>query len=261
MFRRRGRDTDQDPGEDFAQESEDGELESDLDDDGDSGAAGPKPAAGTVRTDGPWDSAELDNPGNGRIDLGGLLVPVFQEMQMRLEMSEAQQVISATVVVGQSAVQLIPFAAPRTEGIWADVLDENAKEITKQGGIVDRGIGPFGPEMRARIPVTLPDGNKGMQVARFIGADGPRWFLRGIISGQAAVQAEAAVAVEQVFRQTVVVRGDAAMAPHDPIPLKMPAQNPPDGVATTEAEPEVPSSPYRGDLNPFERGPEITEIR
>jgi hypothetical protein len=256
MFRRRGRDTDQDPGEDF----EDGELEADLDEEDEDGRS-EKSAARTVRTDGPWDAAELDKPLNGRIDLGGLLVPVFQDMQMRLEMSESQQVISATVVVGQSAIQLIPFAAPRTEGIWADVLDENAKEITKQGGIVDRGVGPFGPEMRARIPVKLPDGNQGMQVARFLGADGPRWFLRGIVSGQAAVQPEAAAVVEQVFRQTVVVRGDAAMAPHDPIPLKMPSQNPPGGVDTTEAEPEVPSSPYRGDLNPFERGPEITEIR
>jgi hypothetical protein len=252
MFRRRGRDTDQDPGEDY-EESEDGEFEA--------GLAGDGP--GAVRTDGPWDAAELDNPANGRINLGGLLVPVFQDMQMRLEMSESQQVISATVVVGQSAIQLIPFAAPRTEGIWAEVLDENAKEITKQGGIVDRGVGPFGPEMRARIPVKLPDGNQGMQVARFLGADGPRWFLRGIVSGQAAVQAEAAAVVEQVFRQTVVVRGDAAMAPHDPIPLKMPSQTPPGGVETTEAdaEPEAPTSPYRGDLNPFARGPEITEIR
>ena len=259
MFRRRGRDTDQDPGDDYAQESEDGELD-DLADEDDPAGSGGK-ATGTVRTDGPCDSTELDKPGNGRIDLGGLLVPVFQDMQMRLEMSESQQVISATVVVDQSAIQLIPFAAPRTEGIWADVLDENAKEITKQGGIVDRGVGPFGPEMRARIPVKLPDGNQGMQVARFLGADGPRWFLRGIVSGQAAVQAEAAAVVEQVFRQTVVVRGDAAMAPHDPIPLKMPSQTPPDGVAAEPVEPEVPSSPYRGDLNPFERGPEITEIR
>lgn len=258
MFRRRGRDTDQDLGEDYAQDSEDGELEADPDEDG-----GPdRPRAGAVRTDGPWDSAELDEPRKGRIDLGGLLVPVFQDMQLRLEMSESQQVISATVVVGQSAIQLIPFAAPRTEGIWADVLDENAKEITKQGGIVDRGVGPFGQEMRARIPVKLPDGNQGMQVARFLGADGPRWFLRGIVSGQAAVQPEAAAVVEQVFQQTVVVRGDAAMAPHDPIPLKMPSQNLPDGAeAAPVAETGPPPSPYRGDLNPFERGPEITEIR
>lgn len=254
MFRRRGRDTDEDPGEDYALDSEDGESESDPDD-------GRSPRAAAARTDGPWDAAELDDPEKGRIDLGGLLVPVFQDMQLRLEMSESQQVISATVVVGQSAIQLIPFAAPRTEGIWADVLDENAKEITKQGGIVDRGVGPFGPEMRARIPVKLPDGNQGMQVARFLGADGPRWFLRGIVSGQAAVQAEAAALVEQVFQQTVVVRGEAAMAPHDPIPLKMPSQTPPGGAPVQETEPEPARSPYRGDLNPFARGPEITEIR
>lgn len=260
MFRRRGRDTDEDLGEDNAQDSEDGGLEADPADDRPAKAKKPAPADAD-RADGPWDAAELTEPEKGRIDLGGLLVPVFQDMQLRLEMSESQQVISATVVVGQSAIQLIPFAAPRTEGIWADVLDENAKEITKQGGIVDRGVGPFGPEMRARIPVKLPDGNQGMQVARFLGADGPRWFLRGIVSGQAAVQPEAAALVEQVFQQTVVVRGEAAMAPHDPIPLKMPTQALPDGAPVQETEPQPPQSPYKGDLNPFARGPEITEIR
>ena len=43
--------------------------------------------------------------------------------------------------------------------------------------------------------------------ARFLGVDGPRWFLRGVISGRAAVEDTKAEPLLQVFRDTVVVRG------------------------------------------------------
>jgi hypothetical protein len=249
MFRRRGRGADEEP-EVGPDESVDDAYE-----DGDDPDEGGRAAAG--RDSGPWDVADLDEPQEGRVDLGGLLVPAIQGMEIRLEVSEQQQVMAITLVLGQSAIQLQAFAAPRTEGIWTDVCDEIAVEITKQGGIVDRGVGPFGPELRARVPVRLPDGGQGMQVLRFLGADGPRWFLRGLVSGQAAVQQEAAGAVEHVFRETVVVRGTEAMAPRDPIPLKFPPQARP----AEPPKPDEPSSPYRTDLNPFERGPEITEVR
>ncbi|HEV3169905.1 MAG TPA: DUF3710 domain-containing protein [Actinocrinis sp.] len=249
MFRRRGRGADEEP-EVGPDESVDDAYE-----DGDDSDEGGRAAAD--RDAGPWDAADLDEPQEGRVDLGGLLVPAIQGMEIRLEVSEQQQVMAITLVLGQSAIQLQAFAAPRTEGIWTDVCDEIAVEITKQGGIVDRGVGPFGPELRARVPVRLPDGGQGMQVLRFLGADGPRWFLRGLVSGQAAVQHEAAGAVEHVFRETVVVRGTEAMAPRDPIPLKFPPQARP----AEPPKPDEPSSPYQGDLNPFERGPEITEVR
>lgn len=250
MFRRRGRGEDEEP-----EVGPDTPVD-DAYEDGDDLEDGGRVTAG--RDSGPWDVADLDEPQEGRVDLGGLLVPAIQGMEIRLEVSEQQQVMAITLVLGQSAIQLQAFAAPRTEGIWTDVCDEIAVEITKQGGIVDKGVGPFGPELRARVPVRLPDGGQGMQVLRFLGADGPRWFLRGLVSGQAAVQQEAAAAVEHVFRETAVVRGTEAMAPRDPIPLKFPPQARP---AEEPPKPDEPSSPYRGDLNPFERGPEITEVR
>jgi hypothetical protein len=252
MFRRRGRDA--------ADEAELG-PEDEIED-----AAAPDEHRATAeapaeRANGPWDETEVDKPYDGRVDLGGLLVPAVQGMEVRLEVSEQQQVMAITVVLGQSAIQLQAFAAPRTEGIWSDVRDDIAAEVTKQGGVIDRGVGAFGPELRARVPVRLPDGNQGVQVVRFLGADGPRWFLRAVISGQAAVQPEAAALVEQVFRNVVVVRGTQAMAPRDPIPLRLPPQAQP-AEGQVQQQPADPGSPYRtGDLNPFDRGPEITEIR
>jgi hypothetical protein len=123
---------------------------------------------------------------------------------------------------------------------------------------VDEEETALGWGLRARVPVQLPDGTQGVQLVRFVGCDGPRWFLRGVISGQAAMQDDAAAVLEQVFRQTVVVRGEGPMAPRDPIVLRLPedAQMVPDGMPQQQARPSSV-----GDLNPFERGPEITEVR
>ncbi len=62
-----------------------------------------------------------------------------------------------------------------------------------------------------------------MRLARFIGVDGPRWFLRGVIAGKGATDQEAAAEIEELFRAIVVVRGRQPMPPRDLIPLNMPA--------------------------------------
>ncbi|MGF1427491.1 DUF3710 domain-containing protein [Kitasatospora sp. LaBMicrA B282] len=230
----------------------DDELEVDLAD-----RVGLPPAP---RPDGPWDHAELESPAEGRVDLGGLLIPGVEGMELRVEVA-GDAIVAATLVLGNSAIQLQAFAAPRTEGIWSEVRDEIADGIRAQGGLAEIEEGNLGWHLRAQVPVQLPDGTQGVQLVRFVGCDGPRWFLRGVISGQAAVQPETADVLEQVFRQTVVVRGEAPMAPRDPIVLKLPedAQMVADaGVGTQEKE----GSRF-GDtsLSPFARGPEITEVR
>jgi Protein of unknown function (DUF3710) len=210
------------------------------------------------RPDGPWDVGEVDNPADGRVDLGGLFVPGVEGMELRVEVA-GDAIVAATVVLRDSAIQLQAFAAPRSEGIWGEVRDEIASGITKQGGIVDEVQGPLGWELRAQVPVQLPDGTNGVQLVRFVGVDGKRWFLRGVISGQGAVQPQAAGMLEQVFRQCVVVRGDAPMAPRDPITLKLPedAQMVPESVGQQGDDGRF--SP--DGLEPFRRGPEITEVR
>ncbi|MET9296807.1 DUF3710 domain-containing protein [Streptomyces sp. NPDC003077] len=211
------------------------------------------------RPDGPWDLSEVaGEPGEGRVDLGGLFVPGVEGMELRVEVA-GDAIVAATVVLQDSAIQLQAFAAPRNEGIWGEVRQEIAAGITQQGGVIDEVEGPLGWELRAQVPVQLPDGANGVQVVRFVGVDGPRWFLRGVISGQGAVQPQAAGLLEQIFRDTVIVRGEAPMAPRDPIVLKLPedAQMVPDG-----AQPEAgQNSRFGGGVERLERGPEITEIR
>ncbi|MET7684696.1 DUF3710 domain-containing protein [Streptomyces sp. NPDC005423] len=209
------------------------------------------------RPDGPWDDSEVADPAEGRVDLGGLFVPGVDGMELRVEVA-GDAIVAATVVLKDSAVQLQAFAAPKREGIWGEVREEIASGITQQGGIVDEVEGTLGWELRAQVPVQLPDGTGGFQVVRFVGVDGPRWFLRGVISGQGAVQPQAAGLLEQIFRDTVVVRGEGPMAPRDPIVLKLPndAQMVPEGVQQEEA-----GSRFSGGMGQLQRGPEITEVR
>jgi len=211
-----------------------------------------------ARPEGPWDVSEVSKPDEGRVDLGGLFVPGVDGMELRVEVA-GESIVAATVVLRDSAVQLQGFAAPKSEGIWGEVRDEIASGITQQGGIVDEVEGPLGWELRAQVPVQLPDGTNGVQLVRFIGCDGPRWFLRGVISGQGAVQPQAAGLLEQIFRDTVVVRGEGPMAPRDPIVLKLPndAQMVPEGVQQEEQA----GSRFSGGMGQLQRGPETTEVR
>lgn len=212
------------------------------------------PAAGaalTPRPDGPWDSAEREAD-DAAIDLGGLRLPGRDGMELRLEVDEASGAVNGVaVVLGGSAVLLHAYAAPRSEGIWSEIRAEIAAGVTRQGGTATEVEGPFGPELLVRLPVRTADGRTGHQVQRFAGVDGPRWFLRAVFQGPAAQDRAAADELESVVRDVVVVRGAEAMAPRELLPLRLP-----DAAPAPGPEPEG-----RPPLDPFERGPEITEIR
>lgn len=221
---------------------------------GTSDVAGDARDDGEARARGPWDVADVHGTG-GRLDLGAILVPGRPGMELRMEIDKTSNAVSAAAVsLGGSTLQLQAFAAPRTEGIWDEIRAEIAESVTKQGGSADDLPGPFGRELLARLPVRTPEGRTGHRPARFIGADGPRWFLRGVVTGKAAVDPEAAVELESVFADIVVVRGTEARAPRDLLTLRLPAQ---DGAPASPpaAEPAAPT------FDPMTRGPEITEIR
>jgi hypothetical protein len=197
-------------------------------------------------------------------------------MELRLEVEEeSQNVVGVTAVLDGSAVQLQAFAAPRSEGIWEEIRTEIAASITSQGGTADKASGPLGAELRVQMPDKTPDGRTVFSPVRFMGVDGPRWFLRAVLTGPAASDESAASSLLDVVRATVVVRGDEAMAPRELLALKLPEQaDGPDTQAQlreaeltdadlAEADTSDERAGRRGsvdDFKPFERGPEITEI-
>ncbi len=202
--------------------------------------------------DGPYDLADAPEDDFARVDLGGVRVPAPTDSELRLEMNEGGQVTAATYVLGRSSLQISAFAAPRTEGIWQEVREEMLEGIVSAGGAAELATGSFGPELRAKVPEA--PGKKALQSARFIGVDGPRWFLRGMFTGPAATDAGSAKPLEALFRGIVVVRGTEAMAPRDQLPLVLPREA---EIAMEQAA----DSPEPRRLPVPERGPEITEIQ
>lgn len=227
-----------------------------------------EPALEASRAGGPFDRSEVGAL-DGRLDLGALWLTGVPGMELRLEVEEeSQNVVGVTAVLGESSVQLQAFAAPRTEGIWNDIRNEIAASITSQGGTADKTSGPLGTELRAQMPAQGPDGRTMFSPVRFVGVDGPRWFLRAVLNGPAAVDDAAASSLLEVVRATVVVRGEQAMAPRELLGLKLPNQRDDgslapedmDGDGSGDENPAQGANPSLDDLKPFERGPEITEI-
>jgi hypothetical protein len=226
---------------------------------------------------GPWDAAEAA-PEMERVDFGALQVPIGPgiEIQVNLEATEVDEEgnpvsgrpVAVTVVHGDSGLQLQAFAAPKRSGIWDEVRRETAGEIEEAGGQSQDAAGPFGPELRAMVPIQIPEEvmdqvpdevrEQGFawQPVRFLGVDGPRWFVRGVVSGAAIEDEEQWQVLEDVFRNVIVVRGEQPMPPRELLELTLPT-----GVEETsgdEADGDAAGGP---DFNPFERGPEITEVR
>ena len=176
-------------------------------------------------TNGPLDESEA-NAVRPYVDLGGVKIVPRPDLQLRLEVEEgSKRVVAVGLDYAGSSLQVQPFAAPRTSGLWNEIRAQIVDQIHKQGGTTTVSDGPFGPEVLAEIPVTTA-GESGTRLARFVGVDGPRWFLRGVIAGEGAVNPEAAAQIEDLFRSIVVVRGNTPMPPRDLIPLHMPAATP-----------------------------------
>lgn len=224
---------------------EDAELLKQLPDDGTD-----VPAA-QVRPQGPWDAE--DAPEGERLDLGALQVTVLPGVEVRLEVSPEGQVVAVTFVHGDSTAQLNVFAAPRTEGIWDEVRAEIAASLNEGGGRASEGQGAFGTELRAIVPNEVPGQGVVPMPARFIGVDGPRWFLRGLLAGPAATEESAAELLIEMVRGVVVVRGTDPLPAREPLPIVLPAE----AQQAVPPEPEVDGPPT---IALPERGPEITEI-
>ncbi|MDP9497440.1 MAG: DUF3710 domain-containing protein [Actinomycetota bacterium] len=213
----------------------------------------------SARADGPWDAdAVPDDDDLPRLDLGSLRVPVPPEVEVRVEVSPEGEVVAATFVAGDGVLQVGVFAAPRTEGIWDEVRTEIADSLRASGGQAEEVPSEHGTELRAGVPTEVPGHGVLLAPARFVGVDGPRWFLRALYTGSAAVDPEAAAPLEAALRDVVVVRGTQPMAVRDPLPMRLP----PEAQQTAEEYPDDGDEELGGDPLPMpERGPETTETR
>jgi hypothetical protein len=185
------------------------------------------------REDGPYDIGEVDadeledpDADPPVIDLGSMVLTPLDGMELRLQVDEnSQQIVSAMMIRGDSALEVGPFAAPRSGGLWSEIRSDLVDAAQSSGGSANLVAGPYGVELRRLLPVQTPDGQEGYQPSRMWVAEGPRWMLRGIVYGQAALEDGLDSPVREMldaFQQVVVRRGDEPMAPGDLLPLKLP---------------------------------------
>ena len=173
--------------------------------------------------DGPRDSSELEI-NETFIDFGSILVPKsIADMTVRVEVEETTgRLVAVSLEVENSILQLSAFSAPKTAPIWPEVADQLFESLAAQGARAQQVEGPFGASILATMPATTEAPERQL---KFFGADGPRWFLRGILSGRALEDETTSVVLDNVFRQIVVNRGLEALPPRELLPLVMPAGN------------------------------------
>lgn len=182
---------------------------------------------------GPFDLSEVKGM-RPYVDLGSIKVAPREGLQMRLEVDErSKRVVAVTLELDGSVLQVQAFSAPKSTGLWHQVRHDITLQLSNQGARVQEESGEFGPELEAITKLPAEQGG-GTRTVRFIGVDGTRWLLRGVIMGKAIDDHTARGKINELFRQVVVVRGDQPLPPSELLPLQMPA-----GVApgTDQGEP------------------------
>lgn len=182
-----------------------------------------KSAPADRRSAGPLDVTEVQGV-KPYVDFGSLRIPSRENLAMRLEVEESsQRIVAVSMDFAGSSLQLQAFAAPKNEGVWHEIRTQMRESLAAQGGETEERIGALGPELIAKIPLNDESGKQaGHRLAKFIGVDGPKWFLRGVVGGAALNDARAAADIDDLFRSVVVVRGDVPLPPKDLLPLTIP---------------------------------------
>lgn len=205
--------------------------EAESDDEGDGDDLEPSdPIDDSLREDGPFDVNEVDLEADDidRLDFGTLILTPIEDMKIQLQINQETQVVqSALIMIGNSALEIALFAAPSRTSIVADVARDMVASTTASGGEADLLEGPFGPEVRRVIPVEA-EGQQAYHVSRTWFAQGPRWLLRAVMMGEAALvegfEDENAELLLEFFCNIVVNRGERPYVPGDLIPMELPEE-------------------------------------
>ena len=162
---------------------------------------------------GPHDAEDAPDDGLNRLDLGSVRLPVPDGAQLQVEMDQNKAVRAVHVVTPVGQLTVNAYAAPKSGGLWREVSTELAEQLRGDGATVRSSKGEWGLELTAAL---------GEVSLRFIGVDGPRWMLRGVVAGPPEVADKSAHALYDLIRGTVVVRGTQPMPVRTPLVLELP---------------------------------------
>ena len=180
-----------------------------------------EPVEPSVRANGPWDTSEKDvSDDSAYLDFGSLLIRGRPGFNLQMPTDDDQGTIGSVVLVTEEAgLELRAFADARSGGLWDAVRADLEAETERLEGESEAVDGPFGTELRVKVPVKLPDGEEAVQPTRILGIEGPRWMLRATFLGKEALEPDDDSLLMQALRDIVVVRGDDPRAPRDPLLL------------------------------------------
>lgn len=184
------------------------------------------PTVEGVRAHGPWDSSErtpdADDP--TYVDLGPLVVHAREGLAVQLPTDgDGGDIGSVVLVADDAALELRAFAATRSGGLWDEVRDDLILEVERLDGECVQNDGLFGPELLVKVPVALPNGEKGFQPSRIVGIEGPRWLLRATFLGDAGMNPSDEGLLMDALRDVIVQRGPEPRIPREALLLTLPA--------------------------------------
>ena len=193
---------------------------------------------------GPRDWADADED-EDLVDMGAIRLPAIEGMQVTLIPSTGTELDTVVAALGGSSIELRAFAAPRSGKLWPQVREDLVAELGRIGARTQELKLGERIEIAALVPAQNPavDGNIAMRV---LGFDGPRWFLRAVITGPAATEQRARAAIDEIVCGMVVYRDGAPHPPRDVLPLHSP------GAVNSEAD---------SGLDILAPGPTIAEVR
>jgi hypothetical protein len=168
---------------------------------------------------GPYDVSVVPEDEVPRLDLGTLQIPNVPGVGLQLEATPNGQVGKVMLEHEGSRLQLSVHAAPRTEGIWDEIRAELRTDLLGKGAKVVEVDGAYGAQLAARQPAQA---GGGYLEARYIGIDGPRWFVMAVLVGPAAADPDRASVFQAVLRDLVVDRGQEARPVKELVPLRLP---------------------------------------
>lgn len=180
---------------------------------------------------GPWDADEAPRDGRLRLDLASVQLPVPRGARLVCEPDPTGPLRAVHAIVPEGRLTVSAFAAPRTGGLWPELVEELAEQLQNEGATVRRDRGEWGREIVARNDEV---------VARVVGVDGPRWMLRGVGTGPAEHALRLHGMLREMVRGTVVVRSEEALPVRSLLPLEVP-----DDVPEPFADTLVASLPTR----------------
>lgn len=169
--------------------------------------------------DGPYDVEDFDSAevaAQGRHDLGSVLIPMDDRAELAVEVNPQGVPTMVWMVTPHGRYNVTAYAAPKTGGLWREVITEVADSLRKEGAQITFEDGPFGREVVGVM-------TKGPEpvVMRFVGVDGYRWMIRGAAVGTPDNAAAIADDARKALADTVVRRGDTPLPVRFMLPLQL----------------------------------------